>query len=87
MTIADLFDDLPAETTQQPIAPGAVLLRGFALDMASALLQAAEQVIAAAPLRHLVTPGGRAAPNLALWPAGSPTIFPLSDKFHTKSQN
>jgi DNA oxidative demethylase len=35
-----------------------VLLRSFALDVAGALLQAAEQVIAAAPLRHLVTPGG-----------------------------
>lgn len=41
------------------IAPGAVLLRGFAGAAAEALIQAAEQVIAAAPLRHLVTPGGR----------------------------
>jgi DNA alkylation damage repair protein AlkB len=41
------------------IAPGAALLRGFACDVAEALVQAAEQVIAAAPLRHLVTPGAR----------------------------
>ncbi len=40
------------------IAPGAVLLRGFAYDVGEALLHALEQVTAAAPLRHLVTPGG-----------------------------
>ena len=42
------------------MAPGAVVLRGFALDQAEALVQAAQQVMTAAPLRHLVTPGGRA---------------------------
>ena len=57
----DLFDDLPAPVlVPQPIAPGAMLLRGFALDQAEALIQATQQVIARAPLRHLVTPGGRA---------------------------
>jgi alkylated DNA repair protein (DNA oxidative demethylase) len=35
-----------------------VLLRGFALGVDDALLQAVEAVTAAAPLRHLVTPGG-----------------------------
>jgi DNA oxidative demethylase len=54
-----LFDDIPTPyVAPKPIAPGAVLLRGFALDVANALHHAAEQVIAAAPLRHLVTPGG-----------------------------
>jgi DNA oxidative demethylase len=54
-----LFDDIPTPyVAPEPIAPGAVLLRGFALDLAGALLLAAEQVVAAAPLRHLVTPGG-----------------------------
>jgi DNA oxidative demethylase len=54
-----LFDDIPTPyLAPERIAPGAVLLRGFALDLAGALLQAAGQVIAAAPLRHLVTPGG-----------------------------
>ena len=42
------------------IAPGAMLLRGFASDEAEALTLAVEQVIAAAPLRNFVTPGGRA---------------------------
>ena len=56
----NLFDEAPTPCgAPEVIAPGAVLLRGFACDVAEALLQAAEQVIAAAPLRHLVTPGGR----------------------------
>lgn len=39
------------------LAPGALYLRGFALGCDSALLQAATTVIAAAPLRHMTTPG------------------------------
>lgn len=59
MTLS-LFDDpLPFYDAPEVIAPGAVLLRGFASEVADALIQAAEQVIAAAPLRHLITPGGR----------------------------
>lgn len=54
-----LFDEVPAPyTTPEVIAPGAMLLRGFALEVDEALLQAVEDVVAAAPLRHLVTPGG-----------------------------
>jgi alkylated DNA repair protein (DNA oxidative demethylase) len=54
-----LFDDVPTPyAAPEAVAPGAVLLRGFALDMDEALLQAAQAVTAAAPLRHLVTPGG-----------------------------
>lgn len=56
---ADLFDDLPAsEAAQEVLAPGAVLLRGFARDVDAALLEAMDDVLAAAPSRHLVTPGG-----------------------------
>jgi alkylated DNA repair protein (DNA oxidative demethylase) len=55
-----LFDEPPPRyEAPEPIAPGAALLRGFALDQAEALIQATQQVIASAPLRHLVTPGGR----------------------------
>lgn len=55
-----LFDEAPTPyVAPEVIAPGAVLLRGFACDVAEALLQAVEQVVAAAPLRRLVTPGGR----------------------------
>ena len=54
---ADLFSEEP-EAAQLAIAPGAVLLRGFARDIDKALLHAFEEVTAKAPLRHLVTPGG-----------------------------
>jgi alkylated DNA repair protein (DNA oxidative demethylase) len=54
----DLFDDLPPETALTPIAPGAVLLHGFAREEAAALLQAVEGVLSQAPLRHMQTPGG-----------------------------
>jgi alkylated DNA repair protein (DNA oxidative demethylase) len=55
----NLFDDEPSPyVAPQVMAPGAVLLRGFARDAGEALMHAVEQVTAVAPLRHLVTPGG-----------------------------
>jgi alkylated DNA repair protein (DNA oxidative demethylase) len=56
----DLFDDLdaPALPSTQPLAPGAVLLRGFARPHEGPLLAGVEAVLARAPLRHLITPGG-----------------------------
>jgi alkylated DNA repair protein (DNA oxidative demethylase) len=41
-----------------PLGPGAVLLRGFATPDEAALLADVHAVIALAPLRHMVTPGG-----------------------------
>jgi DNA oxidative demethylase len=58
---ADLFDDAQEDAGLQlaaDMATGAVLLRGFARDIDVALLQGLESIKAAAPLRHLVTPGG-----------------------------
>lgn len=46
------------ETPAQTLAPGAVLLRGFAISGANALLACVQDVIALAPLRHMITPGG-----------------------------
>lgn len=56
----DLFDDLdaPALPATQSLAPGAVLLRGFARAHEGQLLAGVEEVLARAPLRHLITPGG-----------------------------
>jgi alkylated DNA repair protein (DNA oxidative demethylase) len=53
----DLFD-ADAGTGDEPLAPGAVVLRGFALADEGALLAALDDVVARAPLRHMVTPGG-----------------------------
>ncbi len=57
MSTPDLFDDLttPADI---PIDSGALLLPGFALADAPALLAAIHAVSATAPFRHMVTPGG-----------------------------
>ncbi|MBA4329055.1 MAG: DNA oxidative demethylase AlkB [Polaromonas sp.] len=56
---ADLFEDeQPPEPAQQALAPGAVLLRGFARDTGAIVLAQLDRLLAAAPLRHLVTPGG-----------------------------
>ena len=55
-----LFDDVPElPATPEWLEPGAVVLRGFASDFAAELLAAVDAVAAAAPFRHLVTPGGK----------------------------
>lgn len=53
---ADLFAPPPGEP--RPLAPGALLLPGAALDDAPALLAAIRDVLALAPLRQMVTRGG-----------------------------
>ncbi|MGN6529915.1 MAG: DNA oxidative demethylase AlkB [Burkholderiaceae bacterium] len=54
----DLFDDQPAALPDEPLSPGAVVLRDFASARAQALGAAIAGVERAAPFRHLVTPGG-----------------------------
>ena len=58
----DLFDApgaaAAAEPSREPLAEGAALLRGFAREADAALWVDVRAVIAAAPLRHLITPGG-----------------------------
>jgi alkylated DNA repair protein (DNA oxidative demethylase) len=55
----DLFDTGDAaRPSQEPLGPGAVVLRGFALPEEAALLATLQDVVAKAPLRHMVTPGG-----------------------------
>nr|WP_318384145.1 DNA oxidative demethylase AlkB [uncultured Enterobacter sp.] len=52
----DLFADEPP--WQEPLAPGAVVLRRFAVSRADALLAAIAQVASQSPFRQMVTPGG-----------------------------
>ncbi len=55
----DLFDNgTDAQSGLVAIAPGAVLLHGFALARAAVVLRDLAAVVEAAPLRHLTTPGG-----------------------------
>ncbi len=53
----DLFGE-PVRRDHEMLGPGAWLLHGFALAEQDAVLAAVSAVIAAAPLRHMITPGG-----------------------------
>lgn len=52
----DLFAD--EDPWQEPLAPGAVVLRRFALKHSDALIKGIHEVAQQSPLRHMVTPGG-----------------------------
>src|SRR5258706_15234962 len=54
----DLFSSSSSTYDVLAIADGATLLHGFSASEAPALMQAIARVIAAAPLRHMITPGG-----------------------------
>jgi alkylated DNA repair protein (DNA oxidative demethylase) len=54
---ADLFED-QSRTWREELCAGAVVLRGFALADETALLAAVQAVVAEAPFRQMVTPGG-----------------------------
>ena len=59
MTTADLFAGISLSSNRmEPLADGAVLLRGFAASDAPALLAALGPVVEVAPFRNMVTPGG-----------------------------
>jgi DNA oxidative demethylase len=47
-----------AVPSREPLAPGALLLRGFAATRAATLLADLRRVLEAAPWRHMLTPGG-----------------------------
>jgi alkylated DNA repair protein (DNA oxidative demethylase) len=68
MATAELFEGEPLERV---LAPGAVLLGGFAARTAVALVEAVDRVVAVAPFRHMLTPGGRrmsaAMSNCGAW--------------------
>ncbi len=53
--IRDLFEDAAREAA---LAPGAMLLRGFARPFEATLLTALRRVVTRAPFRHMITPGG-----------------------------
>ena len=56
MQESDLFTSSDAP---RPLPPGLVWLERFALAWEDALLEAITQIVVAAPLRHLRTPGGQ----------------------------
>jgi alkylated DNA repair protein (DNA oxidative demethylase) len=56
----DLFGSVSpaAPAGAEPLAEDATILRRFAESTAPALVEAIERIVAAAPFRHMVTPGG-----------------------------
>lgn len=71
MITADLFGDAASPTPRdEPLCEGAVVLRGFALAQQEPLLAAIRTIVAQAPFRHLITPGGRRM-SVAMTNAGS----------------
>ena len=52
----NLFESV--EPRKEEIAPGAFLLRGFALEDEPGILKAIGEVKAKSPFRHMITPGG-----------------------------
>ena len=55
----DLFDSIvESEPRDVQLAPGAMLLAGFARPTETALIEAVKAIVARAPFRHLITPGG-----------------------------
>ena len=54
----DLFAADAPDLEDEILDPGAMVLRGFARAREAALKQDVERVTAAAPFRHLITPGG-----------------------------
>ena len=54
----NLFGDLAHPEAAQPLAEGAVVLRGFAAAATPELLAALNLITETAPFRHMVTPGG-----------------------------
>jgi DNA oxidative demethylase len=55
----DLFEiESEVEARQERLAPGAVVLRGFAASNDATLLAALRDVTTRAPFRHMATPGG-----------------------------
>ena len=53
--ICDLFG---VDVQAVRLAPGAMLLGGFALRFEAASITALRRVVEVAPFRHMVTPGG-----------------------------
>ena len=56
--VADLFASISPGERPEPLAEGAVVLRGFAQCKVAALVAAVRKVSASAPVRNMITPGG-----------------------------
>jgi DNA oxidative demethylase len=58
VTTRELFDVADDRSDLEPLAPGAAILRAFACKHQHDIMAGLRDIVAAAPLRHMVTPGG-----------------------------
>ena len=65
---------------KEELSPGAVMLRGFASTDEAVLLAALNGVIALAPFRHMITPGGYRM-SVAMTNCGSFFLVQLQETF------
>ena len=56
--IGDLLNGAPASLAAEALGDGAVMLRGFVAAEAPAIMAAVRAIVATAPFRHMITPGG-----------------------------
>jgi DNA oxidative demethylase len=58
MTMSLFEDPSNTEVSQEPLAPGATILRNFAMTQETEVLSGLNDVVSNAPFRHMITPGG-----------------------------
>jgi alkylated DNA repair protein (DNA oxidative demethylase) len=56
--LGDLLSSLEPTRAVERLSEAAMILRGFAIDMATPLVAAVDRISAAAPFRKMITPGG-----------------------------
>ena len=54
----NLFEEFSQPGATEPLADGAVVLRGFAVPATARLMEALRSITEVAPFRHMMTPGG-----------------------------
>jgi DNA oxidative demethylase len=70
----NLFSQLAAEPTYEEVFPGAILMRGLASPQDEEFFAAVEEIIAARPLHHAVTPSGLPM-SVMVTDCGAPRAF------------
>ena len=58
MTVSLFKDPSNIELSEEPVGPGATILRNFAISEETEILSGLSDVVSKAPFRHMITPGG-----------------------------
>src|SRR6266566_9351942 len=58
MTMSLFEDPSNIELSEEPVGPGATILRNFAISEETEILSGLSDVVSKAPFRHMITPGG-----------------------------